>query len=105
MRKLKLIDLEPHLLKRVTPFDYEHADDVSAADGMIFLCPACYWSNSGHKDRVHAMVVWLLPRPRCWGFEGTDYRDLSIKAGSVSVTIISGCKAHFDIKRGKVDFC
>jgi hypothetical protein len=101
--KLKLPDLDPRFIKQVSALRYKHSDDIAAADGMMLLCPACFWSNNGNG--AHAMTIWLLPRPRCWGFEGSGYADLSIAAGSASVTIIGGCRAHFSIKRGKVDFC
>lgn len=28
-----------------------------------------------------------------------------LKAGSASVLLTSGCRAHFHVRRGKVDFC
>jgi hypothetical protein len=99
--KIKLPDLDPHFIA----LRYKHSDDIAAADGMIMLCPACFWSSNGNKARTHATTIWLLPRPRCWGFDGTGYDDLSLKAGGASVTMIGGCRAHYSIQRGKVDFC
>lgn len=103
--KLMLPDLEPHFLKRMSRFRYKHTDDIAAAEGMIMLCPACYWSSNGNKDRTHAMIVWRPSPPRPWDFVGTGYSDLTLKAGLASVAIIGGCRSNFDIKRGKVDFC
>ena len=43
---MKLTDLDPHFLKCTEPLGYDYADeieDLDEAEGMIFLCPACYW--------------------------------------------------------------
>jgi hypothetical protein len=105
LMKITLPKLEPHFLKPVSRLRYKYTDDIGAAEGMIFLCPACFWSNNGDKKRTHATTIWLLPRPRCWGFEGNGYDDLSLKAGRTPVHMIGGCRAHYSIQRGKVDFC
>ena len=112
--KLKLSDLDPHFLKCTEPHGYDHCgemDDIGDAEGMIFLCPACFWSNDGPVG-THAIIVWrpMVPRdvepgPGRWDVVDTGYDDLTLKAGSSSVQITGGCKAHFFIRDGKVDFC
>jgi hypothetical protein len=100
--KLKLVDLEPHFLQRTSRFAYQHTDDIAAAEGLTLLCPACYWSNSG-RPGTHPSMLW--PIAGRWGFSGTGYADLTLAAPSASVSIIGGCRAHFYIRRGRVDFC
>ena len=113
VRKIKLLDLEPHFLKLVTPLAYEHTDDVALSDGMIFLCPACYWSNDGKvgtpvasscsEHRAARGCPFALRR--C-GFRSARLRrPHGRKAGSSSVHLIGGCRAHIYIRGGKVDFC
>lgn len=112
--KMKLTDLDPHFLKCAEPLGYDHADeidDVGAAEGLIMLCPACFWSNDGPVG-THSIIVWrpsvprhVEPGPGRWDFEGHGYHDLTLKAPSASVQITGGCRAHFYIRNGKVDFC
>jgi len=112
--KLKLTDLDPHFLKCTEPNGYDHADEIenlAEAEGMIFLCPACFWSNRGAVG-THSMIVWrpsvprdVFPGPGRWDFAGSGYADLTLHAPSASVQITGGCKAHFFIRNGRVDFC
>lgn len=110
--KLTLPDLEPHFLTRIERFRYKHTDDIAASEGLSFLCPACFWSNNG-KVGTHRIIVWRpsvprddeRPGPGRWDFAGTGYADMTLTAASASVAIIGGCRAHFYIRQGKVDFC
>lgn len=114
MSKLKLTDLDPHFLKCESPGHYDHADeieDLGEAEGLIMLCPACFRSNKGDVG-THSIILWrpsvprhIEPGPGRWDFVGTGYHDLTLKAGSSSVQITGGCRAHFYIRGGKVDFC
>lgn len=108
---MKLTDLDPHFLKCVSPGHFDHTNDVTDADGLCLLCPACFWSNNGAVG-THSIIVWrpsvpqdVRPAPGRWDFIGTGYADLTLKAGSSSVQITGGCRAHFFIRKGKVDFC
>ena len=111
---MRLTDLDPHFLKCTEPLNYDYTDetdDISAAVGLMFLCPACFWSNKGDAG-THSIIVWrpLVPRevepgPGRWDFIGSGYHDLSLRAGSSSVHLRGGCRAHFYIRNGKVDFC
>jgi hypothetical protein len=102
--KLKLTDLDPHLLKQVSPVAFEHTDDIHEAAGLMLQCPACHWASRRTGDNTsHAIVLW--GDPARWQFIGRDYRDLSLMAGRVTVGLMSGaCHARFYIKGGKVDF-
>ena len=102
--KLKLRDLDPHLLKRVAPHDYEHTDDVACAEGLQIQCPACHWADRrGVGGDGHIIMLWRDPEH--WSFVGKNYSDLSLMAGRLMVTLTGGpCHARFYIKDGKVDF-
>jgi hypothetical protein len=102
--KLKLTDLDPHLLRRVSPVAFEHTDEVHEANGLALQCPACHWSSRRIGGQPsHMIVVW--EDPARWQFIGRDYKDLSLMAGRVTVGLTAGaCHARFYIKGGKVDF-
>jgi hypothetical protein len=102
--KMKLIDLAPRFIKLVAPLAYEHTDNVREADGLQLQCPACHWADArtgGDCCRAHAMTIW--GNPERWQFVGRSYRDLSLMAGRVMVTL-EGNHARFYIRAGKVDF-
>jgi hypothetical protein len=103
--KLQLRDLDPHFLKRVSPLDYEHTDDIGEANGLQLQCPACYWADRriGGDNCCHTILLW--GDSKRWGFVGHDYEDLSLMGGRSLVTMTGGrCHARFYIKGGKVDF-
>ena len=103
--KKKLIDLDPHMLKRVAPLAYEHTDDVRDAEGLQLWCPACDWASDriGGNKCSHTIILW--GDAARWGFVGRDYRDLSLMAGRTMVTMTGGpCRAQFYIRDGRVDF-
>jgi len=102
--KLKLTDLDPHLLKQTSRLSFECTDDIGEAAGLALQCPACHWSSGhGGDDTSHMVVLW--GDPARWQFVGHDYKDLSMMAGRVTVAMTAGaCSARFYIKNGKVDF-
>ena len=108
---MMLADLDPHFLKLSGALSYSYTDNMVDAEGLMFLCPACFWSNNGAAG-THAIIVWrpsvpsdVRPGPGRWDFVGSGYADLTLKAGSSSVQITGGCRAHFFIRNGRVDFC
>jgi hypothetical protein len=103
--KLKLTDLDPHFLKRVSVLDYKHTDDLVGAEGLQLRCPACHWADQriGGDNLAHTILLWRDPEQ--WQFVGHDYDDLSLLAGRVMVSLTAGpCHARFYIKGGRVDF-
>lgn len=103
--KLKLVDLDPHLLKRTSPVDYDLTFDVALADALQLRCPACHWAGRRTgEEAAHAIILWG-DRAR-WRFVGHGVSDLSLTAGRASkVSVTAGpCHAQFDIRGGKVDF-
>lgn len=106
---MKLTDLKPKFLRIVYPcHQVEYIDDLSAADGIMFLCPKCFKQNQGSVD-THPVICWAptvsdttVSGPGRWTLEGTGYEDLSLTASSSSIRLTSGCQAHFFVEKGQV---
>ncbi len=105
---MRLVDLEPELLKFLNPNSHEYIDKFSEADGVMFLCPKCFEANKGSRG-THYVLCWrptvpldVNPKRGRWEFEGTGLDNLTLKAGSSSVLLTAGCKAHFFITNGEI---
>lgn len=109
---MRLTDLKPQFLKIADPKTWEKVSTIAEADGVEFLCPACFKTNNGPIG-THAIVCW---RPRVdqshfptggrWNLEGTGLQDLTLVARSASVSLSTApCKAHFFIRKGEIVFC
>lgn len=88
---MKLTELEPKLLRRVTDEAWEDAPTVEQADGIMFLCPKCFKENGGPVG-THQVVCWkphvpqsTAPTPGRWTMTGTGFADLTLHP-SVNVT-------------------
>jgi hypothetical protein len=108
--EVKLTDLEPEFLKRTSDNSSMRVDSILDADGVFFLCPVCFKANGGNIG-THACICWrprvplnIDPKPGRWEFEGTRLNDLTLVAGSSSILLTSGCKAHFFIRNGEIVF-
>jgi hypothetical protein len=108
---MRLLDLEPRYLTRIDDHHFEDVEALEQADGVIFLCPTCFGCNGGPRG-THAVICWrprvpqtTAPPPGRWEFEGTALGDLTLVAGSSSVLLTSGCKAHFFIRNGEIVQC
>ena len=102
---MKLTELEPVFLKRESDTTFREVDSIEEADGIQFLCPACYQKEGGNKG-VHSVVCWsprvpqtTSPKPGRWNLVGTGFDDLSLVAGSSSILL--GCWHGF-IRDGEV---
>jgi hypothetical protein len=89
---------------------YVTVDTIDEADGVIFLCPKCFQDNGGSAG-THSVLCWrprvpdgVFPMPGRWEFQGTGLADLSLVAGSSSVLLTDGCKAHFFVEGGGIRF-
>lgn len=106
---MKLTELDPHFLKILSEREYQCADvSLAEADGVQFLCPVCFAKNGGPVG-THSVICWrphvppdVNPKPGRWEFSGTGYNDLTLTAGSSSILLTSGCKAHFFITNGEI---
>jgi hypothetical protein len=94
------------------PREYHvNVDAIEDADGVRFLCPKCYLANAGARG-THSVLCWrprvpagVFPMPGRWEFVGTNLSDLSLVAGSSSVLLTAGCKAHFFVEKGEIRMC
>lgn len=109
--KMELSQLEPEFLKIIDENTNKRIDDITQADGIVFLCPVCFKNNGNSNIGTHSIICWQphvpqerTPKPGRWKFEGTGYEDLSLVAGSSSILLNGGCNAHFFIRKGKIEF-
>lgn len=86
---------------------YQQVDDLEAAQGIRFLCPACFEANGGPVG-THVVLCWFrdkgvpteeVPKPGRWAVSGTCFDDLSL---SPSVLITSGCRWHGFVRNGAI---
>jgi hypothetical protein len=91
---------------------YNQVDSIAEANGVIFLCPLCFVANQRSNIGVHSICCWApgvpqhehLVGPGRWSMSGTGYADLTLSASSSSISVTSGCKAHFFIRNGEITF-
>jgi hypothetical protein len=104
---MRLLDLSPRFLKRMDNF-WQDVESPGASDGIMFLCPKCFEQNKGPVG-THRVICWrphvpadVNPKPGRWEMKGTGYADLSLVAGSSSVSLTGGCNAHFYVTNGDI---
>ncbi len=106
---MKLTDLEPRFLT-VNPATkiMTEVDTISVAEGISFLCPKCFKKNNG-RIGTHQVICWepgvpqtVWPTPGRWIMKGLGFSDLTLKAGSSSVALLGGCRAHFFVTKGEI---
>lgn len=108
---MKLTDLEPHFLTIESEKRDRYTDELSEADGIIFLCPICFITNNGSVG-THSIICWFngrnipvekVPGPGRWNPSGTGYTDLTfVPPGATSILCKGGCNAHFFIENGEI---
>jgi hypothetical protein len=106
---MKLSDLEPRFLQIVDERHNQFVERIEQADGVMFLCPKCF---NGSPVGVHYVICWRPhvgqehpPTPGRWEFRGTGMENLSLVAGSSSVLLTAGCRAHFYVRQGEIEMC
>jgi hypothetical protein len=84
---------------------------IAEAQGVRFLCPKCFASHGGAVG-THSVICWAPSVPQTvtptggrWELLGAGLGDLTLRAGSSSVLLTSGCHAHFFIEAGAVRMC
>lgn len=107
---MRLTELEPTFVKRISDHEFFTVENLILADGICFLCPKCF-QEKGDSKGVHSIICWApnvpqttSPTPGRWEMLGTGFEDLELKAGSSSVLLDGGCRAHFFIRNGEVLF-
>ena len=108
---MRLRELDAEFIKRIDAQHFEFVDALAEADGIKFLCPKCFAENKGPIG-AHAVICWspsvpqdTRPTPGRWTMQGTSIDDLTLVAGSSSVAILGGCKAHFFVRAGAIVDC
>ncbi|MCA0447651.1 MAG: hypothetical protein LCH54_15625 [Bacteroidetes bacterium] len=116
---MRLITLSPQFLKldilpgeNPAAANHHHVvSDINNADGIWFLCPKCYMDGGMTGKGVHSIICWtpkvsteVNPKPGRWNLVGTNFRDISLVAGSSSILLNGGCNAHFWIRDGEIIF-
>lgn len=114
---MRLTDLQPIWL--AAPRRDEDGHEIwptltskDGAHGIEFLCPACFTKNNGPVG-THAIICWdpsisqdHHPKPGRWQLVGTSFDDLTLVAGSSSISLpTADCKAHFFIRNGDIVPC
>jgi hypothetical protein len=114
MRDIRLIELDPVLLRMVSEKQTAIASDLRTADGIMFLCPKCFRDAGFTAAGVHRIKCWrphvpqsMPPVPGRWEMMGSGLVGLSLvnPGRASSVLLTSGCKAHFHITNGIVKWC
>lgn len=107
---MRLVELEPRFLRRIDAAGQRrrYVETLDEAEGVIFLCPVCFAANRGSVG-THSVVCWapevpagVEPGPGRWALQGTGVADLTLVAGSSSVFLAGGCRAHFFVRDGSI---
>jgi hypothetical protein len=116
---MKVTDLSPQFLqyeKRGDNTYLQYTDDMTKAQGVMFLCPKCFVQNNG-KIGTHCIICWsrsrgtpedVAPLPGRWSIEGTSMEKLTLNGDAVggggarSVVLTGGCEWHGFITNGEV---
>lgn len=109
---MKLAELEPAFLKWISDREYQMTDQMAGADGLEFLCPVCFKANNGSVG-THGIICWTpkvpqttSPTPGRWNIQGTSLADITLVAGSSSVSLPTApCRAHFFVRNGEIVMC
>lgn len=108
MSRVRLVDLEPQLVRAMSAQTYEEVDTLAEASGVRFLCPVCFHKNGGAIG-THGVLVWfrdrgvpdaLPPGPGRWAVSGTSIADLTL-APSIHLTT-AACGWHGFVTAGYV---
>jgi len=113
---MKLADLDPQFVVIKEPGRLYRLTDVlddpghGRAQGIQFLCPACFVANGGSYG-THAVRCWFRghsvpddekPGPARWAMSGTGLADLTL---TPSVLLLGGCGWHGFVTSGSVTTC
>lgn len=103
---MKLTELKPQFLARVSDGHRRYVDTIGEAQGVMFLCPRCYRANA--EAGTHYVMVWFrgrgvpdteVPGPGRWGASGGGYADLTL---SPSIQLLGGgCDWHGFVQNGE----
>lgn len=84
----------------------DDTDDYNAAIAIEFDCPGC--AHTKHSHRIWAPFLGRYDGPGpAWSASGSGYNDLTfsdVPGHSRSIRYLSGCKSHFNVTSGAIDF-
>jgi hypothetical protein len=112
---VRLTELEPQFAKIIEPNRlYRMVDAVGEADGIQFVCPECF-RKLGKREGAHSIICWRPQVPLTehigpgrWELSGTNFDNLTltgVPTSSVKLDGPGGCKAHFHVVNGEIQFC
>ena len=84
----------------------DDTDDYNAAIAIEFDCPGCAGTKWSHRIWAPFQGRYDGPGPK-WTASGSGYNDLTFSdapTGSRSIRMLSGCKSHFNVTGGAIDF-
>lgn len=99
---MKLTTLNPMFRDK----EGEDTDDYNAAIAIEFDCPGCAHTKHSHRIWAPFQGRYEGPGPK-WTATGTGYNDLTFHdtdKGTRSIRYLSGCKSHFNVTGGAIDF-
>ena len=99
---MQLTTLNPKFRDR----DGEDTDDFNAAVAIEFDCPGCAHTKYTHRIWAPFQGRYDGPGPK-WTASGSGYHDLTFSdapTGTRSIRYLSGCKSHFNVTSGAIDF-
>lgn len=109
---MKLTDLDAYFLKYHDDAHFSRVETLAEADGVGFLCPACFIKNGG-KVGTHSQLCWFRghvpdsahPGPGRWTPSGTGLNDLTFVAGDPPMAFSLGMQPCFHgyIENGEVN--
>jgi len=111
---MKLRELDARFIK-IAQTDPEkiwaHVESINDAQGVIFLCPACYKKHGG-PEGTHSILCWsrsrgvpddFSPKPGRWTLHGAGIDDLTLLGDPVgsAASVDAGCWHGF-VKNGEI---
>lgn len=103
---MRLRDLAPEFM-RTSGQKTMCACSFEAAQGLLFLCPACFEKNGGEKG-THTLLIWFegrdvpdawRPPPRWQLVSGNSLDNLTVRP---SIFVKTGCGWHGFITNGSI---
>lgn len=97
--RIPLTQLDPQFLRIISSSHKLCVDRIDEAQGLMFLCPACFEKNQGPVG-THMLITWFKgrgvpddedPKPGRWiVVSGTGYADLVLTA-SILISPSGSC--------------
>jgi hypothetical protein len=99
---VRILDLHPQFRAA----DGHPTDDFAQAIAIQFDCPGCAGTKRSHPIWAPFQGRYNGPGP-AWSASGSGYQDLTFSdspQGTRSIRVLSGCRSHFNVTGGAIDF-